>query len=140
MGTTFAVVYANIHMIFIEWNIVYSFKLSLLLSLAQPPAHGTAARASSPPRASSRSHVAPHEDEGRVQTRSRTSIWRACARVRMSHHTKMNCVETISLHIHPHHMNEVADLVSSRLTRYGSRHSCWAQLGPTKILWSQACW
>ena len=26
MGTTFAVVYANIHMIFIEWSIVYNFK------------------------------------------------------------------------------------------------------------------
>lgn len=31
MGTTFAVVYANIHMIFIEWNIVYSFKQCIRL-------------------------------------------------------------------------------------------------------------
>ena len=31
MGTTFAVVYANVHMIFIEWNIVYSFKQCIQL-------------------------------------------------------------------------------------------------------------
>ena len=31
MVTTFAVVYANIHMIFIEWNIVYSFKQCIRL-------------------------------------------------------------------------------------------------------------